>query len=94
MKLVRGIVHPDGMRRFGSDTVPFAGGGVGGLSLLKISGDSGHLTTLHEGYPDGAVSVTANTAYVLEGQLRMPFRSEAQAPTKPFQAAAVDLTNP
>jgi hypothetical protein len=86
------------MRSLDNDSMLIVeGGGMGRLSLLRISGDSGHLTTLREGYPDGAVSVTVigNTAYVLEGQLRLMLGpSDAQPPTKPFHATAVKPNNP
>jgi len=94
VKLDRAINHPDGMRSFGSDSLlMIEGGGAGRLSLVKISGGSGHLTTLHEGYPQGPVAVTAvgKTAYVLEGQLSIHFGPNPGAPTQPFHATAVSL---
>jgi hypothetical protein len=73
VKLDRAVDRPDGMRKFGEDSVLITkGGGVGHLSKIKLSGDSGQVTTLKEGHPDGPVSVTVvgTTAYVLEGQQR------------------------
>jgi glucose/arabinose dehydrogenase/mono/diheme cytochrome c family protein len=98
MKLDRGIENPDGMRSFRKDSLLIVeGGGKGRLSRIDITGTSGHLTTLKEGYPDGAVSVTAvgTTGYVLEGQLDGLFGPAPQkAKTKPFHATAVELINP
>ncbi len=86
------------MRSLGNDSMLIVeGGGAGRLSLIKVSGDSAHVATLKEGYPDGPVSVTVvgNTAYVLEGQLRlMSGSSDSQPPTKPFHATAVSLITP
>jgi glucose/arabinose dehydrogenase/mono/diheme cytochrome c family protein len=98
VKLDRGIENPDGMRSFGKDSLLIVeGGGKGRLSRINISGSSGHLTTLKEGYPDGAVSVTVvgTTGYVVEGQLDALFGPAAQkATTKPFHATAVEVGNP
>jgi hypothetical protein len=72
-------------------------GGAGRLARLNINGDSGQLTTLKEGFPDGPVSVAVvgTTGYVLEGQLDALFGPSKPNPTsKPFHATAVDLGNP
>jgi hypothetical protein len=98
MKLDRAIDHPDGMRSFGKDSVLIVeGGGDGKLSRIKIDGDSGHVTPLKAGYPDGAVSVTVvgTTAYVLEGQLAALFGpADPHRISKPFHATAIEVGNP
>jgi len=98
IKLDRAIDHPDGMRRFGEDSVLIVeGGGNGRLSRIRIVGDSGQLTTLKEGFPDGPVSVTVvgTTGYVLEGQLKALFGPPDPHPiSKPFHATAVEVGNP
>jgi hypothetical protein len=98
LKLDRALDHPDGMRRFGEDSVPIVESGRNGrLSRIKIVGDSGQLTTLKEGFPDGPVSVTVvgTTGYVLEGQLKALFGPPDPHPiAKPFHATAVEVGNP
>jgi hypothetical protein len=98
MKLDRAIHNPDGMRSFGKDSVLIVEGGrKGWLSRIKIAGDSGQVTPLKEGYPDGAVSVTVvgTTAYVLEGQLDALFgKPDPNLVSKPFHATAVEVGNP
>jgi glucose/arabinose dehydrogenase len=91
IKLDRAIERPDGMRVHGGKILLVESGGPGRLSLLKISGDNGQLTTLKEGYPDGPVSVTTvgTTAYVLEAQLKALRDPNSQ--TKPFRASTVSL---
>jgi hypothetical protein len=98
IKLDRAIEHPDGMRGFGNDSVLIVeAGGNGRLSRIKITSDSGQLTTLKEGFPDGPVSVTVvfTTGYVLEGQLKTLFGPpDPHAVSKPFHATAVEVGNP
>jgi sugar lactone lactonase YvrE len=101
VKLDREISHPDGMRSFGKSDVLIVEGGNGGrLSRIALSGDTGKVTTIKEGYPDGPVAVTVvgTTAYVLEGQLstlmRGPNSSAPPAPSKPFKATAVQVGKP
>lgn len=98
VKLDRTMERPDGMRSFGkSSMLVVESGGVGRLSRLDISGDSGKLTTLKEGFPDGPVSVTqvGTTGYVLEGQLRLLFAPpDPKAVAKPFHATAVEVGRP
>jgi hypothetical protein len=81
------------MRRFGRNSLLLIeGGGIGRLSLLTISGDTGELKTLKEGFPDGPVSVAVvgTTGYVLEGQLKTLFGADDPTATlKPFHATAV-----
>ena len=72
VQLDRAIDHPDGMRTFGKDGVLIVEGGSGGrLSKIELKGDTGKVTTIKEGYPDGPVAVTVvgTTGYVLEGQI-------------------------
>jgi mono/diheme cytochrome c family protein/sugar lactone lactonase YvrE len=94
VKLDRAIERPDGMRSYGGSLLLVESGGVGRLARLKISGDSGTLTTLKEGYPGGPVSVTVvgTTGYVLEGQLKL--LRNAGAPTNPFRATALNVGSP
>jgi sugar lactone lactonase YvrE len=101
VKLDREIVRPDGMRSFGkSDVLIIEGGNGGRLSRIALSGDTGKVTTVKEGYPDGPVAVTVvgTTAYVLEGQLaafmRGPNAPATPPPAKPFQATAVQVGKP
>jgi sugar lactone lactonase YvrE len=95
VKLDRSLERPDGMRSHGKDALLVTESGSGGrLSLVRLTGELGKVTTLKEGFPDGPVSVTAvdSTAYVLEGQLaemRKPPGAEGTA--KPFRATAVPL---
>jgi len=93
--LSRPIDRPDGMRRYGKNSLLLIeGGGAGRLSLLRINGDSAGLQTLQEGFPDGPVSVAVvgTTGYVLEGQLMTLFGPADPAATpKPFHATAVAL---
>ena len=101
VKLDREITRPDGMRSFGkSDVLIIEGGNGGRLSRIALSGDTGKVTTVKEGYPDGPVAVTVvgTTAYVLEGQLaafmRGPNAPATPPPTKPFKATAVAVGKP
>jgi glucose/arabinose dehydrogenase/mono/diheme cytochrome c family protein len=91
----RPIDRPDGMRRFGKNSLLLIeGGGVGRLSRLNITGDTAELKTLKEGFPDGPVSVAivGTTGYVLEGQLKTLFGPvDPTATSKPFHATAVAL---
>jgi sugar lactone lactonase YvrE len=93
--LNRRIEAPDGMRSFGKNTVLLVeSGGVGRLARLDIKGDSGDLTTLKEGFPDGPVSVAVvgTTGYVLEGQLKALFGPpNPKLVSKPFHAIAVEV---
>jgi sugar lactone lactonase YvrE len=101
VKLDREIVRPDGMRSFGKSDVLIVEGGAGGrLSRIALNGDTGKVTTVKEGYPDGptAVTVVGTTAYVLEAQLATMMRGPAagdNAPQpKPFKATAVEVGKP
>jgi glucose/arabinose dehydrogenase/mono/diheme cytochrome c family protein len=90
--LSRPIDRPDGMRRFGRNSLLLIeGGGIGRLARLTISGDTAEIKTLKEGFPDGPVSVAVvgTTGYVLEGQLKTLFGSDPTATSKPFHATAV-----
>lgn len=101
VKLDREISRPDGMRSFGkSDVLIIEGGNGGRLSRIALNGDTGKVTTVKEGYPDGPVAVTVvgTTAYVLEGQLTIMMRrpgDNTPAPEpKPFKATAVEVGKP
>jgi sugar lactone lactonase YvrE len=98
VKLDRPISRPDGMRSFGkSDVLIIEGGNGGRLSRIALTGDTGKVTTIKEGYPDGPVAVTVvgSTAYVLEGQLmvmmRRPGDTSPPPELKPFKATAVEV---
>jgi sugar lactone lactonase YvrE len=95
VNLDRTIDAPDGMRSFGpTSLLVVEGGGAGQLSRIDISGDRGHVTTINQGYPDGAVAVTVvgETAYVLESQVRTLRDPGAKA--KPFHATSVRVGKP
>jgi hypothetical protein len=96
--LNRPILEPDGMRSFGRDGVLVVESGAPGrLSRVKIQGNTGVVSTVKEGYPDGPVSVavTGTTAYVLEGQLDALFGPPGKAHVeKPFHATAVEVGKP
>jgi len=101
VKLDHEISHPDGMRSFGKSDVLIVEGGNGGrLSRIALNGETGKVTTIKEGYPDGPVAVTVvgTTAYVLEGQLatlmKAPGAPADNAPPKPFKATAVTVGKP
>ncbi len=93
--LSRPIDRPDGMRRFGRNSILLVeSGGAGRLSRLNISGDTADLKTLKEGFPDGPVSVAVvgTTGYVLEGQLKTLFGTAGpNSIPKPFHATAVSV---
>jgi hypothetical protein len=95
IKLDKPIVRPDGMRTFGKNSLLVAESGEGGrLSRVDLSGDSGKVTFVKQGFPGGPVSVTVvgETAYVLEGQLGAMFgRGDPNA--KP-RAVAVSVGKP
>lgn len=94
--LDRPISRPDGMRSFGKDKLLIIEGGEGGrLSKITLSGDSGKVQTIKEGYPDGPVAVTVvgTTAYVVESQFAA-MRAGPDAKTKPFRATAVEVGKP
>ncbi|HEY1465169.1 MAG TPA: PQQ-dependent sugar dehydrogenase, partial [Terriglobales bacterium] len=70
IKLDKPIDRPDGMRAFGKDSVLIIEGGPSAkLSKIIIHGDSGQVTNIKEGCPDGPVSVAVlgTTGYVLGG---------------------------
>jgi glucose/arabinose dehydrogenase/mono/diheme cytochrome c family protein len=97
IKLDHPIDRPDGMRAFGKDSVLIVEGGpTAKLSRITINGDSGQVTNLKEGCPDGPVSVTVvgTTGYVLGGQLGQLFNPNADQTAKPFRAIAVEVGKP
>jgi hypothetical protein len=81
------------MRRFGNGILLIESGGVGRLDKLNVTGDSGQLTTIKEGYPGGPVSVAVvgTTGYVLEGQLK---GLGGKSAVTPFHATAVTVGAP
>ncbi len=103
VKLDHALAHPDGMRSFGRYGLLVAQGGAGGrLSRVIVHGDTGTVTLLKEGFPDGPVSVTVvgTTAYVLEGQLGKllhppgPEGADPIMKLNPFRATAVEVGRP
>lgn len=97
VKLDRAIERPDGQRAWGGKLLVVEGGGQGRLSKVELSegGLSGKVTTLGEGYPDGAVAVTVvgEMAYVLEGQLST-MRAPPGEAAKPYKATGVRVGSP
>ncbi len=100
VKLDKELVRPDGMRSFGKSDVLIIEGGANRLSRIALSGDTGKVTQIKDGFSDGPVAVTVvgTTAYVLEGQLSAFMRrsgSDAPPPQpKPFKATAVEVGKP
>jgi sugar lactone lactonase YvrE len=99
IKLDNPITRPDGMRSFGKSSllVAEAGSGGGRLSRVDLTGDSGKVTTVKDGFPGGPVAVTVvdKAAYVLEGQLAMLFgRPDPNMKATPFHAVAVPIGKP
>lgn len=101
VKLDRALEIPDGQRTFGKDSILVVENGGGGkLSRVTLSGpnfETGKVTVIKQGFPDGPVSVTVvgETAYVLEGQLSlMRANADPNAPPKPFKATAVHVGKP
>ncbi|HVY82587.1 MAG TPA: hypothetical protein VG994_16470 [Steroidobacteraceae bacterium] len=99
IKLDNPITRPDGMRGFGKSglLVAEAGNGTGRLSRVDLSGDTGKVTALKDGFPGGPVAVTVvgTTAYVLEGQLAaLMGRGGQNAKLSPFRATAVPVGRP
>jgi hypothetical protein len=108
VKLSRRLERPDGIRSIGPDTLLVAEGGVGRLGSLwaklkggpggpalaevTLNGDSGTVTTLQRGFPEGPVSVTlvGTSAYVLEGRLK-EYYSAAGTSARAFHATAVEV---
>jgi sugar lactone lactonase YvrE len=98
IRLEGSLTRPDGMRSFGKSSllVAEAGSGGGRLSRVDLTGDSGKVSTVKDGFPGGPVAVTVagDTAYLLEGQLGVLFRGDPNAKTEPFHAVAVPLGKP
>lgn len=98
IKLDNPLTRPDGMRSFGKSSllVADAGSGNGRLARVDITGDSGKVTTVKEGFPGGAASVTVvgETAYVLEGQLASLMRPDPNAKIPPFRGVAIPVGKP
>ncbi len=97
------LARPDGIRRFGRNGLLLAEGGSGGrLTRVILNGDTGTVTTIRQGFPDGPVAVTVvgTTAYLLEGQLSSLMRRAPDPPgpaggtPKPFRATAVQVGTP
>jgi sugar lactone lactonase YvrE len=90
----RPIELPDGMRKYGNNTLLMIEG-AGRLDRVTVNGNKAMIETLKDGYV-GPVSVTqvGNTAWVLEGQLPYLFdpKMKEQKPKLPFRAYAVPLT--
>jgi hypothetical protein len=97
VKLDQPISRPDGMRSFGKSDVLIIEGGNARLSRISLTGDTGKVTPIKDGFSDGPVAVTVvgTTAYVLEGQLaafmRRPGAETPPPEPKPFKATAVEV---
>jgi len=93
------LARPDGIRRFGEDTLLVAQGGAGGLlSRVTLHGNRAVVVTVKQGFPEGptAVTVVGTTAYLLQGQLATLF-AKSYGPhtrTRPFYAIAVHVGRP
>jgi len=100
VQLDQPISRPDGMRSFGKSDVLIIEGGNARLSRIALSGDTGKVTPIKDGFSDGPVAVTVvgTTAYVLEGQLaafmRRPGADTPPPDPKPFKATAVEVGHP
>jgi sugar lactone lactonase YvrE len=84
--------HPDGIRLLEGQSFLMIEG-AGRLDRVDISGDTAKLTVLKDGM-NGPVSVTrtGNTAWALEGQLKLLFDpSKSTVKPDPFRAIAVQL---
>lgn len=94
--LSRPIDHPDGMRAFGKHAVLIIeGGGSGALSKIVFKGAKGEVSSVKQGYPDGAVSVTqvGTLAYVVESHFKA-LMSGPNGKTNAFHATAVEVGRP
>jgi hypothetical protein len=98
--LDRQLENPDGQRSFGSHGLLVVESGDGGrLSRVDFTPDVtlGRVTTVQEGFPDGAAAVTVvgETAYVLQAQ--WDAAKHGQEPgyqPKPFTAIGVPVGKP
>jgi sugar lactone lactonase YvrE len=90
--LDRPLERPDGMRAFGKNGLLIAEGGAARLSRIVLDGDTGHVTTVSQGFADGPVAVTVvdGMAYVLQGQFKA-MRAEANAELPPITAVGVPV---
>jgi hypothetical protein len=95
--LERSLSNPDGQRSFGSHGLLVVESGDGGrLSRVDLTDDAslGKVTTVQEGFPDGAASVTVvgEMAYVLQAQWDVPkHEQEPGYQPKPFMAIGVPV---
>ena len=100
VKLDQPISRPDGMRSFGKSDLLIIEGGNARVSRITLSGDTGKVTPIKDGFSDGPVAVTVvgTTAYVLEGQLaafmRRPGADTPPPEPKPFKATSVEVGKP
>jgi glucose/arabinose dehydrogenase/cytochrome c553 len=90
LALSRPIDAPDGMRTDAKRLLLIESGGPGRLSRVDLDGNNATVTTLKEGFPDGATAVTrvGDVAWVLEAQLKA-MNPSANDPVHPFRATAV-----
>ena len=92
--------NPDGQRSFGSHSLMVVESGDGGrLSRVDLTDDAslGKVTTVQEGFPDGAASVTVvgEMAYVLQAQWEVAkHENEPGYQPKPFVAIGVPVGKP
>jgi len=92
IKLDRTLVRPDGMRPLGPDLLVTEATPEGRLTRIQLRGERGVISTVREGFANApnAVTISGNTAYVVEGQLS---RISAPKETRPrvFQITPVPL---
>jgi hypothetical protein len=98
IKLDGALKNPDGQRSFGDDGLLLVDAADGGRLLrVRLSGkhfESGRLTTIRKGFPNGtnALTVVGETAYVLGAQFRT--LDDPQAPHVPYTATPVHVGKP
>ncbi|MBL8267606.1 SMP-30/gluconolactonase/LRE family protein [Steroidobacter sp.] len=89
VKLDRAIAAPDGMRSLGANGLLLAESDGGRVSRIDLSGDTGKVTTLQEGFPSGPVSATlvGSNVYVVDAQ----FGALRSNELKPFEVVVFAL---
>ncbi|HUI19814.1 MAG TPA: hypothetical protein VLZ74_02045 [Methylocella sp.] len=91
----RQLSHPDGLRALRGNRFLMIEGG-GSLDEVTVTGDSATIETLKDGLvqPTG-VTLTADTAWVSEGQLSsLGYPQKGEAPRLPFKLYAVPRPQP
>lgn len=63
--------RPDGLKVINPDTLATAEGGAGGMAVIKVSGDTAHVTVISEGLDDvSTFAFYQGSAWVVENQGR------------------------